>query len=170
MRHPLACLLLPLALVPASLAAAETEPASWGKVGVSIEQYRQDAAECGRAGYYLDVSHTDAARVFKQASAQLDANENAMHSLAADPLNAAQVAGQSQHIVEATRPEQRFAEVRKLQQDAMTRCLKERGYRQFRLTKAQQAQLRGLKLGSVERRSYLYRLAIDPQVLAGQAL
>lgn len=170
MRHPFAFALVPLLLVPTSLAAAKTEPVSWGKTGVSIEQYRQDAVECGRAGYYLDVSQTDAARVFKQASAQLDANENAMHSLAADPLDAAHVAGQSQHIVDATRPEERFAEIRKLQQDAVTKCLKDRGYRAFRLTRAQQAQLRGLKLGSVERRTYLYRLAVDPQVLAGQAL
>ena len=56
---PIACIL------PAPLLCARTEAVSWGKPGVTIEQYRQDAVECGRAGYYLDVSKTETAQVSK---------------------------------------------------------------------------------------------------------
>jgi len=47
----------------APLAAARTEALSWGKPRVSIDQYRTDAISCGRAGYYMDVSNTAAAKV-----------------------------------------------------------------------------------------------------------
>src|SRR5690349_8331239 len=55
-----------------SAVAAPAPQESWGKPGVSFDQYRQDAVECGREGYYLDISQTADAKEFVRASRQLD--------------------------------------------------------------------------------------------------
>lgn len=144
------------------LQAAPTVQVSWGKVGISLEQYRHDAVQCGRAGYYRDVSHTEAAQVFKNASRQLEANENSGADVGTFIASA--------RIVEGTRPEMQIAQVRAYLQEATDRCLTELGYSRFRLTGAQQRQLRRLHLGSPERHAYLYSLASDPAVLRSQAV
>jgi len=108
---------LMLALVAASPAfAAKTEATSWGKAGVSIDQYRTDAISCGRSGYYLDVSDTEAAYVFKAATGQLEANESDMPSVAmlagsgppearrAATMELGGIVNRSAHIVEGTHP------------------------------------------------------------------
>jgi hypothetical protein len=48
------------------------------------------------------------------------------------------------------------------------RCLSDRGYTKFKLTKDQSRRLARLKAGSLERRKYLYSLASDPRVLQEQ--
>jgi hypothetical protein len=53
---------------------------------------------------------------------------------------------------------------------ALETCLRGRGYRPFKLTDEQNAQLKALKRGSASRHRYLYGLAIDPEVLKGQGL
>src|SRR4051812_13039751 len=113
MRHALpaafcvACLLSPL------LAAAKTEPLSWGKPGVSVDEYRTDAITCGRAGYYMDVSNTEAAKTFKRASGELQSNESDLSFVAMDPSPSGQamvanIVNRSARIVEATRPDARI--------------------------------------------------------------
>jgi len=154
-------------LLSAPLAAARTEAVSWGKPGVSIDQYRIDAITCGRAGYYMDVSNTEAAQVFKGATSQLQTNEtdltNAMGPRVLD------IVTQSARIVEATRPEARMRDVAGLMQAKVDDCLRQRGYVRFRLTDAQRKQLGHLHLGSAERHAFLYRLATDSAVLKDQA-
>ena len=180
------------ALLAASLpvAAAPAPQFSWGKIGITIEQYRLDAVQCGRMGYYRDVSGTDAARVFRDASQQFDAIGNSgaatvsmwdttsLDSGGGASLNArveqapalaverAQRTGQ---LVASTRPEKRMAEVRVFLEEAVTACLTERGYVRFRLTREQRAKLSHLRAGSPERHAYMFRLATDPNVLAKQA-
>jgi len=73
--RPFAFAALVAALFAVPLTAARTEAVSWGKAGISIDQYRTDSITCGRAGYYAGVSNTDAAHVFKAATGQLQANE-----------------------------------------------------------------------------------------------
>jgi hypothetical protein len=170
-----------LGLVSGPLFAAVSEPLSWGKPGVSVEQYRLDAVECGRTGYYLDVSGTEAASVFKAASKQLDANETNLQGagmMLSDPnpgtrlaaMNAvASTVNRSSRIVEGARPQERMREVAMLMQSKVDNCLRSRGYVQFRLTDPQRKRLRHLHLGSPERHEYLYRLSSDPAVLSAQA-
>ena len=164
------------------LAAARTEAVSWGKPDITIEQYRRDAIECGRAGYYLDVSKTEAAHVFKAATGQLAANEASLPSLAmlagdgppeerrAAVMEVGDIVSRSAHIVDATRPQERIKAVGALMQGTVDGCLRERGYTQFRLTEAQRKQLGRLHLGSPARHAFLYGLATDPGVLRDQAV
>ncbi|WP_066724377.1 hypothetical protein [Sphingomonas pituitosa] len=163
------CLAGALLLLPFAAAAADRPMLSWGKPGVTIETYRDDAVACGREGYYLDVSNTEAAKVFKQASSQLENNEASL-SMGGDVDRAIQIANDSSRIVERTRPAQRMKEVRTLLQDTVSSCLRARGYAQFQLTPEQQRHLRALRPGSPARHAYLHGLASDPAILAAQKL
>ena len=58
-------------LASASFAAPAPQE-SWGKVGISLAQYRQDALECGLKGHYTDVSNTQDAKELVTASRRLD--------------------------------------------------------------------------------------------------
>jgi hypothetical protein len=182
MRPMLLAALVITIQIPASLGAARSEPLSWGKPGVPIDQYRSDAVACGRSGYYLDVSNTEAAGVFKGASRQLEANETNLQTAASmiatepnpdlrpariDAVNA--IVGRSARIVEAARPQERIRQIGQLMQGKVDACLRERGYVRFRLTPAQRKRLQHLHLGSPERHDYLYRLSSDPAVLNAQA-
>lgn len=142
---------------------------SWGKPGVTLEAYRADAVACGRQGYYLDVSNTEAAKVFKQASSQLENNEASL-SMGGSLDRAIQIANDSSRIVERTRPAQRMKQVRTLLQDTVSSCLRTRGYTQFQLTPEQQRYVQSLKIGSPARHAYLHGLASNPAVLATQKL
>ncbi len=168
MRHSFMRAVAVACLLSAPLAAAQTEATSWGKPGVSIDQYRTDAITCGRTGYYADVSGTDAAKVFKDATGQLEANE-------ADLTNATgprimDIVTRSARIVDGTRPEERMKDIDALMQAKVDDCLKVRGYVHFKLTDSQRKHLARLHLGSAERHIYLYQLATDPDVLKAQAM
>jgi len=155
-----------LILLASPADAAPAPETSWGKAGVSFDQYRQDAVECGRQGYYLDVSQTDAAKTLVSASKQLDTvTQGSFASM--DPL---EYANTQQRIVQGARPQKQFHDVKKLLQSTVDQCLADRGYSKFRLTDDQRHGMKKLKLGSPERHDYLYRLATNPAVLAAQAV
>jgi hypothetical protein len=155
-------------LLGTPLAAAKTEALSWGKPGVSIDQYRTDAISCGRMGYYADVSETEAARIFKNATGQLQANETDLANATGPRI--LDIVTRSAHIVDATNGPERIRDVGAQMQAQVGDCLRNRGYVRFRLTDAQRKRLGRLHLGSPERHAYLYRLATDPDILKAQAM
>src|SRR5947209_19715526 len=182
MRRLFAIALLAL-VVPASANSAPAPEESWGKAGVSLAQYRQDALECALKGHYLDISTTDDAKAFIKASRQLDAvttgasapavaGANGMGSSTTDSSvdQMVEYANQQQHIVESVRPEQRFHSIKRMLVDRTGQCLSNRGYSKFRLTEDQRRQLHKLKFGSDERRVYLYNLGTNPTVLQTQGV
>src|SRR4051794_7227982 len=144
--------LLVTAGTPALAAPAPVE--SWGKAGVSLDQYRADAVECGRAGYYLDISRTEDAKAFVRASKQLEllptsglAPTTTSASAIGDGTNDATAqaigfAGTQQHIIDNVRPRERMDDLKHLLQATVDRCLVGRGYSKFRLTDDQRRQLR----------------------------
>jgi hypothetical protein len=153
---------------------------SWGKAGITLAQYRQDALECGLKGYYTDISQTDDAKALVKASNQLNAvTRGASGSMttgsnATGPgadnsaQEAAEYARQQQHIVESVRPEERYKSIKKTLIANTEACLASRGYSRFVLTGDQRKLLHKLKVGSDERRAYLYSLASNPAVLQSQ--
>jgi len=152
-------------LIAAAASAATAAPApqvSWGKAGITLEQYRQDSLECGLKGHYTDVSQTQDAKVLARASGQL---ENLPSTL--DPMDYAVTSG---HIVATARPDLRFRNVKNTLESATAQCLVERGYSRFTLTEDQRSALKKLKAGSDQRRAYLYSLASNPAVLQNQRL
>lgn len=167
--------LIALAGMPLTALSAHpprTPTVSWGKAGVAFDTYRTDAVECGRAGYYRDVSDTEAAKVFQQASRRLEANEIAL-GLAAqtgDLTRVGNINAMSQQIVSGTRPRERMREVAGVLNGAVAECLTQRGYVRFTLTEAQEKALKAYPAGTEARRQFLHTLASDPKVLAAQAV
>ena len=155
-------LFLILAALPGvAVAKAHDIRASWGKPGLSIEQYRLDQRECGLAATNKDVSQTGAAKTLATASQQLDNLQT---------IDTERYIYDSERIKRYANPERQWEEVRLFQQQAMEGCLIRRGYRQFILTKEQRSALGRLAFGSVERRRYLFSLATDPEVLTKQGV
>jgi hypothetical protein len=169
-------------VLPASANSAPAPEESWGKAGVSLTQYRQDALDCALKGHYLDISKTDDAKAFVKASSELDtvttgaSTPNTTGASGTGPNSTDSVdqmveyANRQQRIVESVRPEQRFHSIKRMLVDRASQCLASRGYSKFRLTEEQRHQLRKLKFGSEERRVYLYNLASNPAVLQSQGI
>jgi hypothetical protein len=146
---------------------------TWGKAGVSFEQYRDDAVTCGRTAHYADVSQTEHARAFADATRRLEAaDDHGMGTAGAtadqDMYRVAQIAARSEQIRSSIRPEKRMRELQADLVSIVERCLEDRGYSRFRLTSEQQDALRRLKKGSPERHRFLHALASDGDVLASQ--
>jgi hypothetical protein len=148
-----------LLVAATSVFAAPAPPESWGKVDVSYEQYRLDALECSSEGYDLDISKTEDAKAFVSASRRLETEIGS----GVDPIS-------YQTIVNSVRPGVRFRSIKQLQQSTVDHCLVSRGYLKFRLSGQQQSGLRKVKVGSVERHMYLYKLGSDPNVLTSQSV
>src|SRR5690242_21832587 len=106
------------AMFATAAAGAPAPQESWGKAGITLAQYRQDALECGLKGYYTDIAQTDDAKALVKASKQLDAITTGAsvpmtvesNATGPDTTNAAgqiaAYAAQQQHIVENVRPEE----------------------------------------------------------------
>ena len=67
-------------------------------------------------------------------------------------------------------PEVQWERAARIMQGELEKCLTERGYVKFHLTKAQAHRLKKLEAASLERRAYLHSLASDPKVLEAQAM
>jgi len=160
-----------LSAVPA-LAQTRVPRDSWGKAGISLDQYRADAASCSAQGYFKDISDTKAAKDFARASRELDSamQSNFQPMPNENPIEAEMIyAGHMEAIVHGIRPEIRMAEIATIQQKVVDTCLITRGYRRFRLSDAQRHELARLAIGSMARRQYLFQLARNPVVLTAQA-
>lgn len=181
MRRLFAVSLISVAFSGFAMSAPAPEE-SWGKAGISLDQYRQDSIECGLQGYNTDISKTQDAQEFVRASRQLDAvtaGAIAPNTPAAGPTQpasvssmdqAVQYAQMQQHIVDSVRPDERFRNIKKTLVSNTEQCLVQRGYSKFRLTDEQRHRLRKLKFGSEERRAYLYSLASNSVILTTQKL
>ena len=179
MRRLFAVSLISTAMAGAALAAPAPEE-SWGKAGITLDQYRQDALDCGLQGYYTDISKTEDAKEFVRASRRLDTmttgsnSPNTTGAGGSGPVSTDSVqqlatyAADQQHVVDSLHPEERFRSIKKTLESTTERCLIQRGYSKFALTDEQRRKLRHLKAGSDERRAYLYSLASNPAVLQSQ--
>jgi hypothetical protein len=146
--------------LPPKLSSKRAPLTSWGKAGVSFEQYRTDAVTCGEAGYYRDVGDSKAAQAFVKGSRMIDTALNT----AADPgIDVAR-------IVEGVRPDVRMREVGALLMAGVEQCLVRLGYSRFLLTEEQREEAEKLKVGTPERHAFLHRLASDADVLARQRI
>lgn len=170
-------LIVPIAaLLTASAAMAAPAPeTSWGKAGVSLSDYRYDATLCLRTVEQLDLQETEPAEALIRGTRRIDtiyAQQGGEFGGpgGTSPGGAVQPGSQIMNVVEFTRPQHRINQIRSLMRVAMDACLTELGYSRFRLTEAQQEQLRHLRYGRPERHAYLHSLASDPAVLAAQAV
>ena len=125
---------------------------SWAKPGVSFEQYRTDAVECAKRGYFRDISQDEPAKRFLRGFRSAD-----------DDLNKADIGGPNADgwldAVRRTQPDRRKREIHEIQVGEVERCLTERGYSKFILTKGEQKQLSKFPSGSIDRQRFLHQLS-----------
>jgi len=134
--------------VTASPAAARE---SWGKPNVGFAEYRIDADECSSAAFEAKIWYQPIYHLIRAgfgASMDVYSYGHALHMV--------------QHAVTATVADQL--------QNAIDRCLIDRGYTRFHLTEAQDRQLGHFRRGTMERAHFLHGLASDPAVMAAQAV
>ena len=146
-------------MLPASAASAHRigpgNAVSWGKAGVTLEEYWIDAATCGHRAAAVDLTGTAPAEALVVASRRID-NWSDSESI--------------QRALRLAAPEVQWDRAARILQGELEKCLTERGYVKFRLTRAQAHRLKKLEAGSLERRAYLHSLASDPKVLEAQAM
>jgi hypothetical protein len=178
---------LSIIAVAAACAAAAAGPAaarlvspglgiSWGKPGVSLAQYRADAIACGRNAAAFDLAGTDPARALVVGSRMIDNDPNATPGAVVDPMagpaagpDAMQNAGSTANVTRMIAPDRQIAKAGDILESALERCLRQHGYRKFKLTSEQRRRLSRLPVGSDARHAYLHSLAADPDILTRQA-
>ena len=137
---------------------SEAPSTSWGKAGVTMNAYLNDASVCASM----------AATVHAPPEALVQSHMTSTPSATPGSPDAIQ---QSNDALLGAANEQRDAQVRADQHArlrAENQCLRDRGYSQFRLTAEQRAHAETLPPGSLERATYLHQLASDPAVLSAQ--
>lgn len=161
MRLVLAALASALLVAPTAYAERQRGDESWGQAGVSFLQYRTDAVECAyRVGQDAPVDYPQVDLVFStnivMPTAETDVDMPMREMVDAAAPNPQRM----------TRP---WREISSQLQEPLAKCLHERGYHRFRLTRDQTKELRSLSAGSKARQVYLWNLAVDPQVQRRQA-
>jgi len=160
-RLILLALMAALAAQPA-LAQRQHGDESWGQTGVSFLRYRTDAVECAyRVGQDAPVEYPQVDLVFSTNIAMPTAETDV------DMPMREMVDAAAPNPQRMTRP---WREITSQLQEPLAKCLGERGYRRFRLTKDQTRTLRSLSVGSRARQVYLWNLAVDPKVQRQQVV
>jgi hypothetical protein len=136
------------ALLVASPAAARD---SWGKPDVGFAEYRADADQCSNAAFDAKIWMEPVYHVIR-----------AGYAASTDVYSYARAGYIVQHGVTVTIADQL--------QNAVDRCLVDRGYTRFRLTEAQDRQLGRFHRGTMERAHFLHSLAADRGVMTTQAI
>ena len=144
---------------------------AWGKAGVTYEQYRDDALECGKEARAADIDQSAPVETLRRASGELATLDNQMGATSysndgmSDGLKA--VVQQRQMVVQTARPDQQYVRIKQLMFETARSCMTKNGYSRFNLTSDQRKAFS--KLDGVEaRRHYLYDLASDENVLSAQ--
>jgi hypothetical protein len=144
-------LLASAALVATLAASPAAARDSWGKPNVGFTEYRLDADQCSNSAFDTNLWIGPIYDVIRKTMA----TQGDIYTI-----------GFSQqltvHAVTVTIADQL--------QDAVDRCLIDRGYERFRLTQAQDRQLSRYRRGTTERAQFLHSLAADPSVMMTQAL
>jgi hypothetical protein len=162
--------------------AANAPQTSWGKAGISFDDYRSDATFCLREAAGTDLTGTEPANALVLASRRMAAGDTndytpsvggasgastAIATGGFDPLIEAANRMQRERI--AARPDLRIRQAHDIMQRRLDHCLAGRGYHRFRLTDDQRRRLRHFPERAAERQTYLYSLASDPRILAAQS-
>ncbi|MET3664610.1 hypothetical protein [Caulobacter sp. 1776] len=156
MLRPILLALTVTLLARPAWAERQRDDESWGQAGVSFLQYRTDAVECAyRVGQDAPVEYPEVDLIFSTNIAMPGAEKDV------DMPMREMVDAAAPNPQRMTRP---WREVSSQLQEPLAKCLGERGYRRFRLTKDQVKELRSLSAASKARQVYLWNLAVDTKV------
>ena len=129
--------------------AADRPPIeSWGKPGIAFDQYPADSVECAKIGYFRDVSQDEPAKRFITGFTAADNNLNSGGG-ASDWINS----------ILRTQPDRQKRRLHAIQLGDVERCLADKGYSRFRLSRSEVKTLARYPRGSEARHRYLHTLA-----------
>lgn len=132
--------------------AADRPPIeSWGKPGVTFDQYRADSVECAKIGYFRDVSQDEPAKRFIRGLETADRLMNFP--------SPADGGDDWMLSVRRTQPDRQKRLLQTIQVGDVEQCLTGKGYRKFTLTTDEQKALSQYPRGSEARHRYLHALA-----------
>ena len=170
------------ATLASAASAANAPQTSWGKAGISFDDYRSDATSCLREAAGIDLTGTEPANALVLASRRMATGQTNDYSPTVggssgtgppttnsgfDPM--IEAANRMQQERMAARPDLRIRQAHDIMQRRLDHCLAGRGYHRFRLTDDQRRRLRHFPERATERQTYLHSLASDPQILAAQS-
>ncbi len=162
---------LAMAAATSASAANRNIETTWGKPGVSLDEYQVDAKICANAALRLDVAGHPATKQLIRASHAMD---NAYAQVGRSPPNGvgtiAGVGPDTTWLRDVYRVDDNFYQIKGMMLQVLDGCLAGLGYKEFTLTDEQQARLGKLRRGSEQRREYLHSLASDPDVLSRQRI
>lgn len=171
-------LTLALSLPGMETAAMAKAPATgWAKAGVSLEQYRADALECGTRGLATNIDDSEPVGVLRKATRELESLDAGFNSSGGQASSATGSSAENDAIsraqdidtVKATaRPNQQIKRIKEIMIATARTCMAEHGYTRFALTEGQRAGYDKVSGGSPEHIRYLHALASDPAVLESQ--
>lgn len=129
--------------------AADRPPIeSWGKPGVTFDQYRADSVECAKIGYFRDVSQDEPGKRFITGFTAADNNLNGGGD-ASDWINS----------ILRTQPDRQKRRLHAIQVGDVERCLAGKGYSRFLLSRGEVKMLKRHPRGSEARHRYMHQLA-----------
>jgi len=178
--------ILLVAAIAAVMTACATpgQQTAWGKANVSKVDYGTDVGMCtGFAAMAASGNGANTAGGINGANgtAQTRGGDSARAAgpAGSGPTGAAFPTGGGgayrdsapPDVVSRAATQQRTQEMaaQRARSEALSSCLTERGYTEFKLTAEQRAHLATLKEGSNEYHQYLYQLGADPAVVKAQA-
>ena len=160
--------------------AANAPQTSWGKAGVSFDDYRADATACLRVAAATDLTGTEPANALVLASRRMATGQTNDYtpSIGGASATSSPVTGGFDPMIEAAnrmqqermaaRPDLRLRQAHDIMQRRLDHCLEGRGYHRFRLTDEQRHRLRSFSETGLARQAYLHSLASDPHILQAQ--
>ncbi|MES1200622.1 MAG: hypothetical protein ABUS57_04150 [Pseudomonadota bacterium] len=171
-----------------ALCACATSPGSsagqtsWGKAGVSLVDYRVDAAQCAVIAAQTNPNENAAGTA--GGIGQQNGQPVMGNAVTTGPSSSTVGAGApslgggvyrdsvpSDFVTRAaTQQRSQEMDMQRARLQVQRNCLSQRGYREFRLTEEQRAHLATLPEGTDERRAYLYSLGSSAAVLNAQGL
>jgi len=145
-------------------------PHGWGKLNISYLQFRTDTVECGYQASQVKmtdiVGNAPSLPTVVAAAPPVSAGAATSSGISRDALD--MLESYTQNLQQYTMGVENRVEARV--QAAVDQCLKDRGYRPFRMTAEQMSRLRRYKKGTRERYQLIYALGTDPGVLSNQGL
>jgi hypothetical protein len=147
------------------MAAENKKIFSWGKAGVSYEQYRADVLECGTAGLNTKIDDTAPVAELRKGTRQLEDVDNRMSSQQGDMANNI---AERQAIERSIQPGQQVLRIKEIMFETIRQCMIDHQYVRFALTDQQQAEYRKVSGGPANRAKYIHSLASDPAILESQ--
>jgi hypothetical protein len=156
-----------LALCACATTTSSGPPTSWGKAGVSKQEYGNDVGMCtglaAQAGSGSGVNTAGGVSGKNSGAGSSGASEGGGGTVAGGTYQGMASSDYAQRAATQQRSQEMAA--KRARTDAYKSCLTERGYKEFTLTAEQRAHLASLPAGSNEYHEYLYSLGTDPAVV-----